>query len=369
MFLCQPPLRLAIPPLGVAIRLVSAASSRGSAFCCSIRQDSICSFPALQPRCRSQHDCSSSSSSSSSSSLSSVSYRFYEYTIDVHGQLFLSSTPSSRRTIATALREPKFLDFFYQQIQSTRKFLYDKFTARKRRKRNSSRNENQNENENENDEMKITDEEIAQYYGIPLSFLSTHPFISPCGSELNFIQAEVTPIVFHHLTQIDQTENSLHSNSDSSASSFSPPSSNAFSVPRYFLSYAGSLSLPFDPSSLRVDDSGRFYHFLPSFLSDHLRISAQSESEREIESDDRIRSVSPNCIAVPRDQTQQTQLSIASKFGLIRSSLAVQLERHIRAVESNSVIREGKKEERDNTRKQADFLFDWHGHTYTIDSL
>ncbi len=61
----------------------------------------------------------------------------------------------------------------------------------------------------------------------------THPFVSPCGREWNFVQADDRPIVFHTLTSVPE------------------------------LCYAFSLTVPFDPQSLWRNAVGRLYHRAP----------------------------------------------------------------------------------------------------------
>eukprot|EP01135_Chromosphaera_perkinsii_P003424 Nk52_evm48s242 gene=Nk52_evmTU48s242 len=58
-------------------------------------------------------------------------------------------------------------------------------------------------------------------------------YISPCGKELNFIEVEDTPYVFHTLKEVDGED---------------------------VLIYAGSMSVPFDASQLYMSDEGRIYH-------------------------------------------------------------------------------------------------------------
>ncbi len=67
-----------------------------------------------------------------------------------------------------------------------------------------------------------------------------HPYVSPCGRERNYLQAEDRPIVFQHL------HDHLHAGVEGGV-----------------LGYAGSLSLPFDPTALRVSAQGRLYHPAP----------------------------------------------------------------------------------------------------------
>jgi hypothetical protein len=72
--------------------------------------------------------------------------RTYFYFVDTHGRLYLHETKP--RTIATCLKDGKFLDFFWKRLQLNA--------------------------------------------NLPVA-ASAFPFVSPCGSELNFVQCADTP--------------------------------------------------------------------------------------------------------------------------------------------------------------------------------
>ena len=72
--------------------------------------------------------------------------RQYYYFVDTHGRLYLYDTKP--RTIATCLKDAKFLDFFWKRLQPN--------------------------------------------VG-PLVSASSFPYVSPCGAELNFVQCADTP--------------------------------------------------------------------------------------------------------------------------------------------------------------------------------
>ena len=59
-----------------------------------------------------------------------------------------------------------------------------------------------------------------------------YPYVSPCGREMNYVQAHDTPVVFHQLSE-------------------------------GALFYAPGLSVPFRPESLRFSDGGVLYHEAP----------------------------------------------------------------------------------------------------------
>jgi len=116
----------------------------------------------------------------------------------MHGRLHLddeaevTGVKSSRKktfTIATQLKETRFLDFFFKRLRQN---------------------------------------DIAD----GTQYLPKYQYVSPCGVELNFVRAEDRGMVFTKLS--DEK-----------------------------LYYAPSLSVPFDPSSLRISDAGRVYHPAP----------------------------------------------------------------------------------------------------------
>ncbi len=74
--------------------------------------------------------------------------RAYFYFVDTHGRLYLHDT--TPRTIATCLKDSKFLDFFWKRLQLN------------------------------------TNELVSS---------SAFPYVSPCGSEMNFVQCADTPWV------------------------------------------------------------------------------------------------------------------------------------------------------------------------------
>jgi hypothetical protein len=103
--------------------------------------------------------------------------REYFYTVDREGRL---------RHQGTVLDDPGFVDFFFRQLRP-------------------------------NDTARHPD----------------HPFVSPCGREMNFVRAADRVIVFRRL--IDERA----------------------------LLYAATLTVPFEPRSLRVSREGVLYHAAP----------------------------------------------------------------------------------------------------------
>ncbi|GAA5980643.1 hypothetical protein JCM10908_001719 [Rhodotorula pacifica] len=149
---------------------------------------------------------------------SAQSARSYYYDVDIHGQLFLSE--AKHRNVATAYRDPRFLDTFFTRM---RRNDQDQHGAEAREARERG-----------------------------------YEFVSECMGEVNFVRPEQegTVLVFQALDGTD-------------------------------LRYAGSLSMPFDPASLRVDPStGYLFH--------------------------------------PSPVTQRTKRSHTSPYSLIRSSLVLE---------------------------------------------
>eukprot|EP00298_Acanthocystis_sp_HF-20_P004226 c14564_g1_i1.p1 GENE.c14564_g1_i1~~c14564_g1_i1.p1 ORF type:complete len:181 (+),score=42.29 c14564_g1_i1:53-595(+) len=106
--------------------------------------------------------------------------REYFYFIDLNGRLFLEETQP--RNITTCLKDTRFLNFFWKKIKK-------------------------------NDTGRF----------------SEYPFISPCGTEMNYITCADTPIVFH----------SLENNN---------------------LSWGGDMKVQFQPDQLCINSLERLYH-------------------------------------------------------------------------------------------------------------
>ncbi|KAG0327559.1 hypothetical protein BGZ99_007397 [Dissophora globulifera] len=118
------------------------------------------------------------------SQLQAKGVRPYFYYIDIHGQVFLQDTYPKNFT--SCFKDPKFLDFFMARIKRNTTEVFPEYTWQ-----------------------------------------------SPCGKEINFVEAADTPIVFHGLRD-------------------------------GHLVWAGTLRTPFLPDQLSVSEStGRIYHPLP----------------------------------------------------------------------------------------------------------
>ena len=72
-----------------------------------------------------------------------------------------------------------------------------------------------------------------------------HPYLSPCGKELNFIHPADTPLVFSRIETAPATQ------------------SGATGPAAETLVYAPGLSVPFDPRGLRFSENGVLYHRAP----------------------------------------------------------------------------------------------------------
>jgi hypothetical protein len=126
-----------------------------------------------------------SSSSSASFLAEQGKQRRYFYNVDLHGHLFTADT--AIRNVMSCVKGEKVLAFFFKQLRPN-------------------------------------EAEFAREY----------PWVSPCGSELNFVAAEDTPIVFADLLRGHRAQ----------------------------LTYAGgTLTEPFDAAALRMCAiTGRLYH-------------------------------------------------------------------------------------------------------------
>ncbi|KAI1303883.1 hypothetical protein EDD11_005289 [Mortierella claussenii] len=144
--------------------------------------------------------------------------RPYFYYIDLNGHIFLQDT--IRKDSTSCYKDVKFLNFFVHRLRPNTTTLFPEYAWQ-----------------------------------------------SPCGKEINFVEAADTPIVFHDL-QDGQ------------------------------LLWAGTFKTPFLPDQVRVSYStGRFYHPLPSPLHMKTEVEVLSTPHRQI------------------------QMYRGSTFGLLRSSL------------------------------------------------
>ncbi|KAF9351676.1 hypothetical protein BGX34_000421 [Mortierella sp. NVP85] len=120
--------------------------------------------------------------------------RPYFYYIDIHGRVFLQDT--TPKDLTSCYKDPRFLDFFISRIKPNSTGLFPEYS-----------------------------------------------WISPCGKELNFVEAADTPITFHGLQD-------------------------------GHLLWAGTQRTPFFPNQLCVSAStGRIYHPLPRPLQAPLEAS------------------------------------------------------------------------------------------------
>ena len=164
--------------------------------------------------------------------------RRYFYNIDLQGRLYLEDTDP--KNISCSLKSEKFLNFFFKHVRRT------------------------------------SDDERQKIGG-----LNEYPFVSPCGSELNYIRPADCPIVFHSLIFDD--------------------SSNVSS-----LAFGGSLQQHFSFENIYISrNTHRLYHEL------------QYNNENMMEE--------PLC-KHPNDKIMlHRKLTGKREFGLIKSSLAVEL--------------------------------------------
>ncbi|GAA6047196.1 hypothetical protein JCM3770_006946 [Rhodotorula araucariae] len=120
--------------------------------------------------------------------------RTYLYDLDLHGQLFLSD--SKHRNVATAFRDPRFLDVFFTRLR-------------------------RNDGAAGNEARTLREE--------------GYEFVSPCEGEMNYLRPDRagSGLVFQALEDGN-------------------------------LRYAGTLTLAFDPTALRVDpETGYLFHPSP----------------------------------------------------------------------------------------------------------
>jgi hypothetical protein len=163
----------------------------------------------------------------------STPIRCYFYNVDLQGRLFLEEVLP--KNITSCIKDTKFLDFFFRRLQP----------------------------------LRLRDIDLLHNRDI---LKSEYPYVSPCGTELNFVRPAATPIVFHSL-QGDE------------------------------LSYAGTMVQPFKEKHLAIsEETGRLYHRLTGE-----NVLARDKAKSKVVA------------------TQKTK----GEFGLIRSSVAVALSDRI----------------------------------------
>jgi hypothetical protein len=184
----------------------------------------------------------------------------YFYSLSESALLFLAN--ARYRTIAAAIRDIKFLDFFFTHLQPTSRFLSGGAQAAR----------------------------TAGLHELLAPLAAEFPFASPCGRELNFLQCESTPFVFHERVGSQ-------------------------------LLYAGTLREPFRADLFFASGDGRLFHpiaprnFLHAGRQEHNALDAQQPAANAVEG------------AAPAAATIST-------LALCRSAVAVTFEPHIQARKS-----------------------------------
>jgi hypothetical protein len=172
----------------------------------------------------------------------STPIRCYFYNVDLQGRLFLEEVLP--KNITSCIKDTKFLDFFFRRLQP----------------------------------LRPRDEELLHNRDI---LKSEYPYVSPCGTELNFVRPAATPIVFHSLQEDG-------------------------------LMYAGTMVQPFEEKYLAIsEETGRLYHRLTGE-----NVLARDKAKSKV-------------VATSRQEAKE-------EFGLIRSSVAVALSDRIDNFETDS---------------------------------
>lgn len=168
--------------------------------------------------------------------------RHYRFVVDDNGRLYSELTP--RRTIATAFKDTKFLDFFFTRLLPSRVWWQRRLARGAAKLKPSPVAPALNELPAELD-----------------TYFARYPYVSVCGTELNWVSVYTAPIVFTDLKPVTDS---------SSASAASAVSGTAVSSPRalpWELQFAGGLTSRFDPTAVCMDAVGRVWHPLQSPLA------------------------------------------------------------------------------------------------------
>lgn len=206
------------------------------------------------------------------------------------------------KTMATCIRNEKFLNFFFSRLRWTNdeeiEYLSNLSFAGTTATGTIS-DEGQEQGENINSSSSSS------------SFSSSchvdYPFVSPCGKEINFIRPAATPIVFHTLDDYNRTIISPRNETQDDAIAT--------------LRYAGSRSIPFDHTQLAISkQTGALYHrFDPT--SSGMISKGKSATKR--------RSISDNTSTDKFSTIRHGSSGKCLEYGLIRSSIAMTISENI----------------------------------------
>lgn len=205
--------------------------------------------------------------------------RRYFYHIDLQGRLFLEDTDP--KNIATSLKSPRFLEFFFKQVRPNDTGLHEEYSH-----------------------------------------------VSPCGREMNFIRSADLPIVFQDLRRATGTEIERRESTQDGHIVNDEEGENC-----YELSYAeDALSVKFDPSALRLSSrTGRLYHPCPRRI--RRTRGKKKQMVRKAGSSLGEEPSKQQLSQQPPPQRQKRRGAIHANnmmiFGLVRSQLAVVLSERL----------------------------------------
>ena len=124
-----------------------------------------------------------------------VPKHLYRYVIDVHGQLFLHDT--TPKNLTSCFKNADFLNFFFTRLIAN---IEPPHTIEQVNRARAQRGEPVLEGYSEKDWSDALSGKATTAEASGLARCQGYQWQSPCQGELNFIQADDSPIVFRDLT-------------------------------------------------------------------------------------------------------------------------------------------------------------------------
>jgi len=255
----------------------------------------------------------------------------YFYSVDLQGRVFLEETLP--KNIATSIKSPQFLDFFYKRMKRVSSKEVQSLTMNDEPSPATTVSTTVTttaslNSKSDNDNSNVSEPGIE----------SDYPFVSPCGLyELNFVRPADSVIVFQYLQEkkMNNQEDRLED------------------ARELELVFAATLSQPFSPCKLALSKrSGRLYHELITSLDSdnhadgrgndkdakaHQALNSKFTKQKDVGQRKK------NPLITPLHNSDGSRIV---EYGLIRSSLAVKLSENIVPYEK------GKKRNGDDDNKK-----------------
>mmetsp|Transcript_4677 Transcript_4677/g.7112 ORF Transcript_4677/g.7112 Transcript_4677/m.7112 type:complete len:394 (-) Transcript_4677:147-1328(-) len=263
--------------------------------------------------------------------------KLYFYNVDLQGRVFLEDTWP--KNIATSIKNTSFLDVLFRRMKRVEESSREHQILREYASLFVFRD---HDNTMEQDAVPPTTVVDDATSGTHNDIANDYPYVSPCGVELNFVRPADSVIVFHSLfPQDNNTENVSKQHTVEEPDSHGKEEEEQ-QPQQQLLSFAGSLTQPFDPQKLAISPiTGRLYHEL---------VTPENGSS------------SAKKPTTPLHKTTKNERN--TSYGLIRSSVAVSLSDQI-------VFNSNRKEKQQTTTdeySEMDFVSSVKDDNATIDT-